>query len=83
MNKTYIGILLILSGTIYGSFIFQKVFDFTLGPLVKYGWIKPPKRPEGKEKDLYGPAASIIFFSLTLIIIGIYLIWTEATQNLQ
>jgi len=76
MNKTFIGILFILAGLIYGSTTIDKVNDLTIGWLIKNGWLnKPPAKPESKNE--LSPKVTIIIFSLILIIIGIFILWNR------
>ncbi len=75
MNKTVIGILFITAGLAYGSLVFDQIYNKTLGFLVENEWIKPPKQ-EQAEKNIFGKETTIIFYSLILILIGIYILWS-------
>ncbi len=77
MNSTLIGILFIAVGISYGSLAFDAIYDRTLGYLVAHGWIKLPVPPKKPEKNLLGPKTSILFYGLSLIIIGIYILWNR------
>ena len=78
MSKTTIGILFILAGLAYGSLTLDGIYNITLGYLVKYNWIKPPP-PEKPSKEALGRKSTIIFYSLILIAIGIFLLWNRQT----
>ena len=74
MNKALIGWLFIAAGAAYGSFAFDFVSSRTFGPLIKSGFINQPS-----EKQLpFGPKPTIIFYGITLIIIGIYILWSPS-----
>jgi len=75
MNRAVIGILFIIAGLAYGSLVFDVVYNKTLGFLVENEWINPPKQEQG-EKSLRGRKTTIILYSLILIIIGIYILWS-------
>lgn len=76
MNKTLIGLLFIIIGLAYGSMAIDTVYNLTLGFLIANGWIKLPV-PEKLEKNLLGRKPTILFYSLGLIIIGIYILWNR------
>lgn len=74
MNKYVIGIIFIIAGLGYGSLAFDRVYEFTMGYLLKNGWVKPPAA-EKLSKDLFGRRLTILMYSLILIVIGIYILW--------
>jgi hypothetical protein len=76
MSKTLIGILFIIVGLAYGSMAIDVVYNFTLGYLIENSWLKPPA-PDKLEKNLLGRKPTILFYSLGLIIIGIYILWNR------
>lgn len=76
MNKTIIGLIIILFGVCYGSLAIDSIYDRTLGLLVKYKLIKAP--PAGSiSPSILGQKGQIILYALILIIIGLYLIWNR------
>jgi glucose-6-phosphate-specific signal transduction histidine kinase len=77
MTKSSIGIIFITAGVAYGSLVFAPVYNSTVGFLVNNKWIKPPV-PDGHEKDFLGPKLTIVFYSLILIGIGIYMLITPS-----
>ncbi len=54
----------------------DNVYNLTLGFLIENGWIKLPT-PEKIEKNLLGRKPTILFYSIGLIIIGIYILWNR------
>ena len=74
MNSTIIGLLFITAGIAYGSLALDGIYSATLGWLVEHSWIKPPVPGKG-EKLIFGRKPTIIFYSLSLIAIGIYTLW--------
>ncbi len=76
MNRTTIGLLFILAGIIYGSTTIDTVYDHTLGWLVKNDWI-PQETVQKAGQPGFGRKPTILFFSLALIIIGLYLLWNR------
>ena len=69
------GILFILAGIAYGSLVSDAVYDKTFGWLIANNWVSPPP-PENKEqKPLLGRKASIIMYSMILILIGLFILW--------
>jgi len=78
MNKILIGCIFIAVGLAYGSFVIDSVYNHTLGWLVEHGWVKPPTQSErGELAKVLGRKATIILYSLALIIIGIFIIWNR------
>ncbi|MBI3231476.1 MAG: hypothetical protein HYZ51_00105 [Candidatus Doudnabacteria bacterium] len=73
MNENVIGTLFILTGLAYGSLVVDSVYNATLGFLVEHDWIKPPS-PTKLSQGLFGRKPTIIFYSLGLIAIGIYIL---------
>jgi hypothetical protein len=73
MNSTFIGLLLILTGLIYGSLAIDAVYNLTLGWLVNNGWIKLPEKPAGLEKNFFGRKPTILLYSFSLITLGFYI----------
>ena len=78
MNKTFVGIIFIVAGVVYGSFAADAVYDRTLGLLVKYNWVKPPPAP-GKDdlRTVFGRKPTILFYASILIIIGAFILWNR------
>ncbi len=76
MNKSIIGLLLILAGVAYGSLAIDDVYNHTLGYLVQNGWLKPPS-PKQMGKNILGRKPTILIYSLVLIAIGIYILWNR------
>lgn len=77
MNKTSIGILFILAGVLYGSLAFPYINEKTLGWLINNNWLKLPSYSDKQKADssqFFGNQGTIIFYSLILIGIGIYII---------
>ena len=74
MNKNIIGLLFITAGAAYGSLALDGIYNVTLGWLVEHGWIKPPV-PGKEEKLILGRKPTILLYSFSLILIGIYIIW--------
>ncbi len=76
MSKVTIGILFIVAGIAYGSMVIDSVYQRTLGYLVENKWITPP--PEAKtDPSLLGKKGTIVLYSLSLIAIGIFLLWNH------
>ncbi len=73
MNSTILGLLFILAGVAYGSLMLDGIYENTLGWLVKNNWIPAPST-EKLAKNIFGRKPTIIFYSLTLIAIGIYIL---------
>lgn len=73
MNPTIIGLLLITAGVAYGSLVFDGIYNVTLGWLLNHGWIKPPVPGETME-PIFGRKPTIIFYSMSLIAIGVYIL---------
>lgn len=73
MNKNIIGLLFITAGLMYGSLALDGIYNATLGWLVQHNWIKPPT-PEKIAKTIFGRKPTILFYSLSLIAIGIYIL---------
>ena len=74
MNKTIIGLIFILAGVSYGSLIIDNFYEHTLGWLVKNGWVKlPPIKSKNIDKT-FGPKATILLYSIIMILIGIYIL---------
>lgn len=76
MNKTLIGIIFIITGVLYGSLAIDAVYNTTLGYLIKHQWIKPPPADKIGKLSL-GRKPAILMYSLSLILIGIYLLWNR------
>ncbi len=76
MSKTLIGLLFILIGVVYGSLAIDDFNNKTLGYLIEHEWIKPPLPGKGPPPIL-GRKTTIIFYSLALIGIGIFLLWNR------
>lgn len=74
MDKTIIGLLFITAGLAYGSLALDGIYNATLGWLLEHGWIKRPVPGKG-DKLTFGRKPTIIFYSLSLITIGIYILW--------
>lgn len=74
MNSTLIGLLFILAGLAYGSLALDGIYNKTLGWLVNNNWLKPPA-PSKLGKSIFGRKPTILFYSLVLILIGIYILW--------
>lgn len=72
MTKITIGLLFIVIGVLYGSLAQDKVYNATLGWLLKNDWIKPPQTPLGK--SLMGAKATIYFFASILVLLGLFII---------
>jgi hypothetical protein len=77
MNKSAIGWLFIAAGFFYGSFAFDFISARTLGWLVKNDWVKAPENKEIKRMTPLGPRSAIIFFSIALILIGMFILWNR------
>lgn len=76
MNKVYIDLLFLVSGLLYSSLLSDRVYDNTLGYLIENKWIQPPVVDKANP-NLLGRKATIAFYSLMLIILGLYLIWNH------
>jgi len=76
MNKTIIGLIVILIGVCYGSLALDGVYGHTLGLLFKYKLIKAPP-PSEVPKSIFGPKGQIVLYAAILIIIGLYLLWNR------
>jgi hypothetical protein len=76
MNKTFIGGLFVLVGLAYGSTAFDFISSRTIGLLIQNDFIKQPSEKKVKKQLPLGPKPTIIFISLILIIIGIYILWS-------
>ena len=81
MNKTGIGILLIVGGAAYGSLAIDKVNELTLGKLMKYNFLKGPSTADQAEikvieKSPFGRKGTMLSYAAVLIGLGIYLILT-------
>lgn len=73
MNSTIIGLLFITAGVAYGSLALDGIYNATLGWLLEHGWLKPPVPGKG-DKLTFGRKPTIIFYSLSLIFIGFYIL---------
>ncbi|MEK7618234.1 MAG: hypothetical protein AAB410_03735 [Patescibacteria group bacterium] len=73
MNSNIIGLLFITAGLAYGSLALDGIYSATLGWLVNHEWIKPPVPGKG-DNLILGRKPTIIFYSLTLIVIGVYIL---------
>ncbi len=78
MNRNLIGSLFILLGLAYGSLAIDKIYNASLGYLVKNGWVKPPSA-EKIGKTILGRKPTILLYALVLILIGIYIIWSPGS----
>lgn len=76
MNKLLIGFLFIIAGLLYLTLLSDRVYNLTLGYLIKNTWIQPPITDK-TNPNLLGRKATIAFYSITLIILGIYLLWNH------
>lgn len=78
MNKTLIGTLFILAGLIYGLTAVDGIYNLTLGWLIKNGWVKEEilKKAADAKTEL-GRKATILLYSLGLIIIGTFILWNR------
>jgi hypothetical protein len=76
MSKTYLGIICILAGLMYGSLSIDVVYNSTMGYLIEHKWISPPV-VEKTNPNLLGKKVSILLYSLLLIALGIYLVWNH------
>lgn len=77
MHKITIGILFILAGIAYGSLAIDSVYNKTLGYLVQNKWVALPKEAKEIYKNILGRKGTIILYSLSLIFIGVYLLWNQ------
>ncbi len=73
MNSITIGLILIISGIVYGSLAINSVNQATLGWLINNGWVKLPEKPTGVEKNFFGPKPTILLYSFGLIALGLYI----------
>jgi hypothetical protein len=76
MSKTTIGLIFISFGLAYGSLAVDGVYNATLGYLLEHKWLTPPAIKK-ITPDLLGRKPSILIYSLVLILIGLYLIWSH------
>lgn len=79
MTKTGIGALFIVAGAAYGSMAIDKVYELTLGNLMKYNLIRPPTKEQQKEiksirESAWGRKGTIFTYAAGLIAVGAYLI---------
>ena len=78
MDKTSIGVIFIVTGILYGSMVFDDVYDVTLGWLVKNGWLTPPPKPDKDDlRIVLGRKPTILLVSLILIGSGIFILWNR------
>ena len=76
MQKIKLGLIFICIGLAYGGLIFDRVYKNTLGYLVEHKWIIPPVFKK-TSPSILGRKTTILLYSITLIIIGLYLIWNR------
>jgi hypothetical protein len=76
MDKNIIGLLFITAGVMYGSLVFDGIYNVTLGYLIRNKWLEPPAE-EKVEKTILGRKSVILLYSLSLIIIGLFILWTK------
>lgn len=76
MDKTFIGMLFIIAGLLYGCLAFENIYSMTLGYLVENKWINPPLKAM-TDKSILGRKPTIFLFSFILIIIGVFIIWNR------
>lgn len=77
MSKTTIGLIFIIAGICYGSLAIDVVYNHSLGWLVENKWIKPPIPDKTDLKEILGRKPTIIFYSLILIFIGLFMLWKQ------
>lgn len=78
MSKFSIGLTFIIVGFLYGSLAVDFIYERTLGFLVEKGFIKLPPSAKGYRPAL-GRKTTIIFYSLILISLGLFLLWNYQT----
>ena len=76
MSRTLIGCLLLLAGVAYGSMAIDSFYNHTLGWLVANGWISQEKIKKSG-KPLLGRKPTILIYSFSLIIIGVFILWNR------
>ncbi len=76
MNRTLIGLLFLLAGVAYGSMAIDSFYNHTLGWLVANDWISQ-QTIKKVPKTALGRKPTILLYSLSLIIIGIFILWNR------
>lgn len=77
MNRTIIGLLFILCGVTYGSFVIDDIYDHTVGWLIANNWVKPAVITKATKVTPFGRKPTIVLYSLALIAIGIFILWNR------
>ena len=76
MNRTIIGLLFVLCGVIYGSMAIDNFYNHTLGWMVANDWISQ-KTVKKSGKPMLGRKPTILIYSFSLIIIGVFILWNR------
>ena len=77
MGKTFIGLLFIMTGLLYGSLAVDSIYNHTLGWLVENKWIVPPVPDKKSLTTVLGRKPTILLYATGFIIIGIFILWTR------
>jgi len=77
MNKLLIGLLFITAGVMYGSLVFDGIYNVTLGYLVENKWVLPPPAEKKSGSPTLGRKPTILIYSFVLIIIGMLILWNH------
>lgn len=77
MNKTLIGLLFLLAGVVYGSLIFEAIYQKTIGYFIENQWVSENFIKKAEKSTPLGRKATVLLYSLSFIIIGLFILWNR------
>lgn len=77
MGKTFLALLFIIAGLLYGSLVNDNIYNHTLGWLVENKWITPPVQDKKSLTAVLGHKPTILLYASILIILGLFILWTK------